>query len=197
MGRYSIFLTNLTFFFIKVISFLDVYAHIHISKSFFFNCSSIHNGGALYFYNSNNFSMVESFFFKNKASKGGVLCSESENNSIKVNAFIEKNYFQENFAILEGGCIKISNDLTRKEAQIISANNFYYKNNATYGNDYASFQIRMEVKILNASNNEIVFGASDNNLVLLSCFSGLSFPFDFSISFLDHFDELVSMDLEK
>lgn len=141
--------------------------------------------------------MVDSLFWKNRASQGGVLYSENDDKSIKINVLIEKNYFQENSASFEGGCIKISNDFIRKEAQIISSENFYYKNNAPYGNDYASFQIRMKINILNASNNEIIFGTNNNNLYSLSCFSGLAFPFKFSVSFLDHFDELVSMNLDK
>ena len=113
----------------------------------FTNNSVSKKGGGIYVFNQ-NIALNRSFFIFNDAGSGGAIFFETQGNYI-FNILLENTTFESNFAFNEGGAIKSTYNLP-----ILYNNSIYMsKNKALYGNNYASYPIRIAFKIYESINN--------------------------------------------
>ncbi len=102
---------------------------------------------------------------------------------------IESSNFYENSAKLEGGSIAWYGKLP-----IIHGNNLYSKNSAKYGENIASFPIKMGVKIYSKGSSNVIYDSqkSSDIAILTNASSGNQIQYEFLVYILDYYDEIVS-----
>ena len=155
-----------------------------INKSNFFNNTVFENGGAIFIYNS-RIIIQECVFHNNAAKNGGAIYCDSSKSLEKM--LITNNDFVNNSVSIEGGAIKWTNVMPN------ISKNVFLNNKAFYGNDIASFPIRMKVYI-NTQNSSFSFsdlGKYDLPLIK-NVPSGNVFPYNFTINIVDCYDQVVS-----
>lgn len=157
-----------------------------ISNCIFSNNSAKNKGGVLYIDNS-NVIITNNYFIDNSANYGGAIYFNSDNPKI----ILENNIFYNNFADLEGGAIKWSSLCPN-----IGKYNIFSSNNALYGNDFASFPIRMNMLFLDHEKNISISNIKEkepktNFPLINNISSGNIFAFNISIELIDHYGKVV------
>lgn len=145
-------------------------------------------GGAIYIENS-NVLIFDNYFAENEANYGGALYISSE---IDSSVIIEVNVFEKNQGYIEGGGIKWD-----KTIPIINFNNKFINNTALYGNDIASYPIKMKVFIIKDKEKKslMYFLGNETNskfILLPNIVSGETLPFDIYLELIDHYNMVVS-----
>lgn len=112
---------------------------------------------------------------------------------------ISSNNFLNNKALSEGGAIKWNDE------RPYFFNNSFENNSAIYGENIASFPIRMILNFYNKSNfsdvkyklpnkNEILWNISHQNVSLSNISSGNSIPYVLEFIVLDVYGQIVNLD---
>lgn len=110
---------------------------------------------------------------------------------------VSENFFQENSAKIEGGAIKWSDE------QPLIINNTFLNNSALYGNDIASFPLRLilnvylrnQTKMIPEPNkNEVLKQNSSVNLKLGNISSGNEIPYILQFLVVDVYGKIVNLD---
>ena len=114
-----------------------------IISSNFTNNNAIKNGGAMKFLNQYT-QITNCSFINNSAIYGGAIFFGTNVNS-SCYLLLNQVVFQGNSAFQEGGAIKSTYNLP----QIINNSVVMRNNKALYGNNYASYPIRIQFKICN------------------------------------------------
>lgn len=118
-----------------------------INNCIFRNNSVNINGGAIFIFDG-NVLISNSFFIKNTAKYGGAIFFKTS--SFEIDLLINSSNFTENRALIEGGAIKSNLNSPKIASDVFCSNNYAY-----YGENFASFPIRMDfsVFILNSTAN--------------------------------------------
>lgn len=110
---------------------------------------------------------------------------------------IENNTFANNKAMIEGGAIKWNDEMP------LFLNNIFFNNSAIYGENIASFPIRIIAKLYNSSdpNVTIRFPQKDDILypnnysnTLQNISSGNTIPYILQFQILDVYGKIVNLD---
>ena len=111
---------------------------------------------------------------------------------------ISNNTFSNNKAIIEGGAIKWNDEMP------LFSDNLFFNNSAIYGENIASFPIRIIIKLYNSSdsnlnitfpkNDEILWQNNLSNIFLQNISSGNIIPYILQSQVLDVYGKIVNLD---
>lgn len=154
--------------------------------NFFYNYAT-ESGGAIYIYNQNS-SIINNSFISNFAKKGAGLYLEN----LDTTVLVRSNNFLSNTAEMEGGAIKWS-----ENKPFIEDDNLFKNNSALYGNDIASYPIRLMVQTFNKTDskeNRSLSPFTTDMVTLQNIVSGVEIPYGLKITILDFYDKIVNLD---
>ena len=142
------------------------------------------NGGAILIYNS-ICNILECIFDSNSAKNGAAIYND--NKLPLATLIIKNNTFINNFASKEGGAVKWTNIMPN------ITDNIFTNNQAFYGNDVASFPIRLQV-FINFTNFSTSFDEIGISKIpfIRNISSGNTLPFNITVLVLDCYDQIVS-----
>ena len=169
-----------------------------------FSFNKANKGGAIYLKNQ-NVSVINSTFISNKADNGGAIFCELDGNhefvhyfwllffsllgTFQAQAIISENNFTNNYASIDGGGIKWTG------LQPFFSKIFYKLNTGQYGNNIASYPIKMELEIFENFENtsKLVYSSKENDSLLSLCEinpgNKIQYKIDFSL--LDIYEQIV------
>ena len=167
-----------------------------ISSCTFFSNFATENGGAICIFDQ-NVTINNNSFLNNQASNGGAIsCINSRNMTISI--LIKSNKFESNFASVSGGAIKWLNNLPN-----IDDSNIFIKNHAKYGNNIATYPIRLKLEIYNKTNfvsselnkSSLIWDGSNNQTIKIQdVSSGNEISYVFIIKIIDYYGKIVNLD---
>ena len=166
------------------------------SSDFFFrdtiftNNTAYANGGAISL-NYANLSILNCSFVDNRASNGGAIYFSSS--TIYTYLLLTSNSFISNLASKDGGAIK----WTYCEPYLFGFNKFL-SNAAVYGNDIASFPIRVELKILDENGTNVFDSMSSKFPIFENLASGNNINYTLILKFVDlYHNPVLTVDTTK
>ena len=162
-----------------------------IRDTIFSNNTAYVNGGAISL-NYANLSLLNCSFVDNRASNGGAIYFSSS--TIYTYLLLTSNSFISNLASKDGGAIK----WTYCEPYLFGFNKFL-SNAAVYGNDIASFPIRIELKILENDGTNIFDSMSSNQFPKIeNLSSGNNINYTLVFEFIDlYHNPVLTVDTTK
>ena len=169
-----------------------------------FSLNTATKGGAIYLKNQ-NLSIINSTFKSNEADYGGAIFCELDGifcfinifkvfffnffvDTLHVQTIISKNYFINNKATIDGGGIKWAGFTP------FFSENYYDLNKAQYGNNIASYPIKMRLEIFENIQNSSKLIYSSNENIILNLYEinpGNKIQFHLVFSLLDIYEETV------
>ena len=163
----------------------DKNTEFYIDKCLFYNNDAFNYGGAIFLFNT-NLTISNSIFYENTALKGGAIYYDAD--QIYSNLFLINNSFINNSALSEGGAIK----WTYNEP-IYNSTNFFNTNKAKYGNDTASFPVRINLKIYGETYSNLLHESNVREIPILNqILSGDNTHYVFSFDIVDFYNITVS-----
>ena len=151
-----------------------------IINSNFTNNSALEKGGAIYLIES-SLSLFNCEFKDNNAKFGGAIYSEANYNDNNEKVLtLRKCQFLYNRAFYDGGAIKWIS------IRPIIEETYFDENKALYGNNLASFPLRMNLSIIDDEINKEIYLNPNEIPLLKDCHSGGKFRFSIKVIFIDH-----------